>query len=36
MIKQGANVFAGAVKDSEGNYMATFVFVGEDGAVPAL
>ncbi|UCH82163.1 MAG: hypothetical protein JSW20_05900 [Nitrospiraceae bacterium] len=36
LIKQGANIFAGAVKDSEGNYMATFVFVGEDGAVPAL
>ena len=36
LIKPGAHVFAGAQKDSDGNYDAVFIMVGEDGIVPPL
>ncbi len=36
LIKEGAHIFAGALKDEDGNYVAVFIFVGKDGIVPAL
>ena len=36
MIKPDAHVFAGAQKDPDGNYVAVFVIVGDDGIVPPL
>lgn len=36
LIKAGANVMVGAQKDAQGNLVASFVFVGEDGIVPPL
>ena len=36
LIKPGAHVFAGAQKDTDGNYKAVFIMVGEDGIVPPL
>lgn len=36
MIKEGVNVFVGAQKREGGKYVTVFVFVGEDGIVPAL
>jgi hypothetical protein len=36
MIKPGAQVFAGAQKDTDGNYTAVYMFVGKDGIAPPL
>lgn len=36
MIKEGANVFAGAQKGKDDKYVTVFVFVGNDGIVPTL
>ena len=36
LIKAGARVFAGAVKNADGGYEAVFLFIGKDGAVPAM
>jgi len=36
LIKPGARVFAGAQKGPDGIYAAVFVFVGKDGAGPAM
>jgi hypothetical protein len=36
LIKQGAHVFAGAQKGTDGKYVGMFVFVGKDGIVPPL
>jgi hypothetical protein len=36
MIKEGVNVFVGAQKGEGEKYVTVFVFVGEDGIVPAL
>jgi hypothetical protein len=36
LIKEGAHVFAGALKDDDGNYVAVFIFVGKGDVVPAL
>lgn len=36
ILKAGIPVFAGAQKGGDGNYKASFVFVGKGGVVPAL
>lgn len=36
LLKPGAHVFAGALKDANGKYVAVFLFVGVDGIVPSL
>jgi hypothetical protein len=36
VVKPGAHVFAGATKGTGGQYMAAFLMVGTDGAVPGL
>lgn len=36
LIKPGAHVFAGARKGSDGDYVAAFVFIGEEGVKPAM
>lgn len=36
LIKAGANVMVGTQKDANGNLVASFVFVGEDGIIPPL
>ena len=36
MIKPGLTIFAGAVRNEDGNYQAFFIFVGKDGVVPAM
>ncbi len=36
LLKQGAHVCAGAQKGAGGQYVAVFLFVGEDGIVPRL
>lgn len=36
LIKPGAHVFAGANKGADGNYVAAFVIVGDEGIVPPM
>jgi hypothetical protein len=36
LIKVGKQVFIGANKENSGDYVASFIFVGEDDSVPAL
>ena len=36
LIKTGKQVFIGANKGNNGNYVASFIFVGQDESVPAL
>lgn len=36
MIKPNVHVFAGAQKGPDGNYVAVFVIVGDDGIIPPL
>ena len=36
LLKPGCNIFAGARKGEDGKYVAAFVFIGEEGATPAL
>jgi hypothetical protein len=36
LLKEGAHLFAGAKKEADSSYLASFVFVGKGGVVPAL
>ena len=36
LIKPGMSTFVGAQKGPDGKYVAQFIFIGKDGAVPAL
>ncbi len=36
LLKEGAHLFAGAKKGADSSYLASFVFVGKGGVVPAL
>jgi hypothetical protein len=36
LLRQGAHLFAGAKKETDTSYLASFVFVGKGGVVPGL
>ena len=36
LLKEGAHLFAGAKKEADSNYLASFVFVGKGGVIPGL